>query len=437
MSTVADTQGDLATDSHRLSGCSKSLHRGWGKVRNTVRNAVPHVALFVETSLGYGRGILRGISKYVAAHQPWSIFVDQRGLNDPLPDWLVDWNGHGIIMGAQTRQIAEVVANLKIPAVDTQYQFRGLKVPSVIPDPSAIAQAAADHLLERHFRHFAFVGVDCALWSKLRRDAFIEILQRAGFSCHVYSPILRSGLGSWEEGQGNLAEWLHELPKPVGVMAAHDLRALQILDACPRKDIAVPEQVAVIGVDNDETFCNICDPPLSSVKLDLEQMGFTAADLLDRLMHGNKLPKHPVAVKPLGVVTRRSTDIVAVGDSITAQAVRYIHQHACKGASVADVAQHCNVSRRVIERSFSRFLGTSVHEQIVRAKLTSVKQLLIDTDYSLSTIAAMCSLTHASYLGQMFKKEVGQTPGEYRRTISRSRSPFVSGSVNMTGDPSL
>ena len=404
----------------------------------TVRNSMPHVALFVETSLGYGRGVLRGIANYVVAHQPWSIYVDQRGLNDPLPDWLNDWDGHGIIMRAQTRRIAEVVAKLKVPAVDTQHQIRGLEVPSVISDPAAIAQAAADHLLERHFRHFAFVGVERALWSKLRRNAFIDILQRAGFPCHVYSPISRSRfLESWEGGQSNLAEWLQNLPKPVGVMAAHDLRALHILDACRRKGIAVPEQVAVIGVDNDETFCNVGDPPLSSVKLDLEEIGFTAAELLDRLMQGGKPPKRPIAIKPLGVVTRRSTDIVAVGDAITAQAVRYIRQHACEGASVTDVAQHCNVSRRVIERSFSQFLGTSVHEQIVRAKLARVKQLLIDTDYSLDTIAAKCSLTHASYLGKMFKKEVGKTPGEYRRTTSHNGRRFLSGIANVTAYPKL
>jgi len=391
---------------------------------------MPHVALFVETSLGYGRGVLRGIANYVRAHQPWSIYVDQRGLNDPPPDWLSGWNGHGIIMRAQTRRVAEAVANLKVPAVDTQYKIRGLEMPSVISDPGAIAQAAADHLIERHFRQFAFVGVERALWSNLRRKAFVDILERAGFPCHVYSPVLGSRFLDWESEQSALAQWLQSLPKPVGVMAAHDLRAFHILDACRRTTIPVPEQVAVIGVDNDETFCNFGDPPLSSVKLDLEAIGFTAAELLDRLMRGKKAPKRPISLKPLGVVTRRSTDVVAVDDAITAQAVRFIRQHACEGASVADVAQHCNVSRRVIERSFSQFLGTSVHEQIVFAKLTRAKQLLIDTDYSLDTIAAKCSLTHASYLGKIFKKELGQTPGEFRRRTPHNGRRLLPANIN-------
>jgi LacI family transcriptional regulator len=399
---------------------------------------MPHVALLVETASGYGRGVLRGIADYVGAHKPWSIYVDQRGINDPPPDWLKDWNGHGIIMRTQTRRIAEIVADLKVPAVDTQHQIRGIEIPSVISDPTAIAQMAADHLRERHFRHFAFVGVEGALWSTLRQNAFVEILQRTGFPCQVYSPVLSSRpLQSWESRQSDLAEWLQELPKPVGVMAADDVLALHILDACSRRGIAVPEQVAVMGVDNDETFCNIGDPPLSSVKLDLEKIGFTAAELLDRMMQGEKSPNKLITLNPLGVVTRRSTDIVAIGDAITAQAVRYIRQHACAGVSVTDVAQHCNVSRRVIERSFSQFLGTSPHEQIVRAKLARVKQLLTDTDYSLDTIAAKCSLTHASYLGKMFKKEVGQTPGEYRRTATHNGRRILAGSANVTANSKL
>lgn len=392
-----------------------------------MQKVIPHVALIVETSLAYGRGVLNGIAKYQIAHEPWSIYVDQRGVNDPPPGWLKDWDGHGIIMRAQTRRLAEVAAGLRVPTVDTQYQFPDLDVPTVISDHVAVAKMAAEHLLERHFRHFAFVGVERALWSKMRRQAFVEFLEQAGFPCHVYSPISRRRyLGSWEGGQNDLADWLNGLPKPVAVMAAHDLRGLCVLDACRRNGIAVPEQVAVIGVDNDETLCSLGDPPLSSVKLDLEGIGFTAAEVLDRLMQGQKVPKKPIALKPLGVVTRRSTDIVAIGDPLTAQALRYIHQHACNGISVNDISQHCKVSRRVVERSFSKFLGTSPNEQIIRAKLAKVKQLLTETDYGLDTIAAKCGLTHAAYLNVLFKKEVGQTPGEFRRAAVSHGSRFPS-----------
>jgi LacI family transcriptional regulator len=385
-----------------------------------MQKRVPHVALIVETSMAYGRGLLRGIAKYVTANGYWSIFVDQRSLNDPPPGWLTDWEGHGVIMRAQTKRLAKMVSDLGVPAVDTLHQFNELNAPQVIPDHHAIARMAADHLLERHFRHFAFVGVERAHWSKARRDALIEILRKDGFCCHVYSPISRRRfLESWEGGQQDLAEWLGDLPKPIGVVAAHDLRALCVLDACRRRGLAVPEQVAVVGVDNDEPLCNLCDPPLSSVILDHELMGFEAAALLDRMMKGKRVNNTPIIVKPRGVSTRRSTDVVAIDDQLIAKAVRYIHQHASDGVNVSDVADHCGISRRSLERNFSQFLGMSPHEQIVRAKFSRAKHLLTETDYPLDTIALKSGLSHAAYLNVLFKKIEGQTPGEYRRSAAQ------------------
>jgi LacI family transcriptional regulator len=178
--------------------------------------------------------------------------------------------------------------------------------------------------------------------------------------------------------------------------------------------LLVPEQVAVIGVDNDEALCKLADPPLSSVKIDFEYIGYESAALLDRLMQGKKVPKTPLAVKPQGVVTRRSTDVIAISDAITAQAMRYIHQRAGDRLSVQDIADHCAVSRRVIERSFAQFLGSSPHDQIMRARVARVKQLLVETDYSLDTIAIKSGLSHAAYLSVLFKREVGETPGRFR-----------------------
>lgn len=383
----------------------------------------PHVALIVETSMAYGRGLLRGIGKYVAAHGYWSIYVDQRSLNDPPPLWLDSWNGHGVIMRAQTRRLARIVASLGVPAVDTLHQFETLDMPLVIPDHKAVAEMAANHLLERHFRNFAFVGVERAHWSKLRRDALVEVLRRSGFSCHVYSPLSRRRfLESWEGGQQDLGEWLSELPKPVGVVVAHDLRALCVLDACRRRGLAVPEQVAVVGADNDEPLCALGDPPLSSVVIDHQLIGFRAAELLDRMMRGKKVSKKPIVVKPRSVVPRRSTDVVAIQDQLIAKAVRYIYQHACSGVDVNDVAKHCGISRRTMERNFTQFLGMSPHDQLVRAKLAKAKQLLTETDYALDTVAAKSGLSHAAYLNVLFRREVGQTPGDFRKAAAQNGS---------------
>lgn len=377
---------------------------------------IPHVALIIETSMAYGRGLLKGISQYVTENGYWSTYIDQRSLNDPPPAWLPSWNGHGVIMRAQTRRMAQLVANLKVPAIDTLHHYENLGVPIVIPDYHSIAVAAVEHLLERHFRHFAFVGVERAHWSKARRDAVVSVLRKAGFPCHVYSPLSRRRfLESWEGGQQDLTEWLCDLPKPIGVIAAHDLRALCVMDACRRGGLVVPEQVALVGVDNDEPLCMHGNPPISSVVIDHNLIGYRAAALLDRMMKGRKCSTKPVQIKARGVITRRSSDVVAIEDSLTAKAVRFIRQRACEGIDVNDVARHCGVSRRTLERTFDSFLGISPHDQIVRTRVARAKELLSETDYPLDTIAAKSGLSQAAYLNVLFKREVGTTPGEYRR----------------------
>ena len=205
----------------------------------------PHVALIIETSKAFGRGLLRGISDYMTANQRWSIYVDERGLSDPPPHWLSDWKGHGAIVRAQTRKITEVASRLNLPVVDTLNQMRERKFPAVIVADVSIARMAAEHLLEK------------------------QCTKRAG-----------------EGGQEDLSKWLCELPKPIGVMAAHDLRALCVLDACRRAGVFAPDEVAVIGVDNDEILCELANPPLTSVQLDLALMGYEAAALLAHLMKG-------------------------------------------------------------------------------------------------------------------------------------------------------
>jgi LacI family transcriptional regulator len=382
-------------------------------------DSILRVALIVETSLAYGRGILCGVSKYMATHEPWFIYVDERSLDDPPPNWLRKWGCDGVIMRAQTHRIAQMVADLGVPAVDTLHQLAGVEAPVVTSDPIAIAQLVSDHLWERHFEHFAFVGVEGALWSDARRDAFVRILANAGYECDVYCPQARArGPANWERDQKSLMNWLCALPKPVGVLAPIDLRARQVLDACRSSRLIVPDQVAVVGAGNDEVLCNLAEPPLTSVKLNFELLGYEAASLLDQLMKGKRQPDKPTTIKPLGVATRRSTDIVAIDDALTAQALRYIQDQACNGIKVAEVVAHCGASRRVLELNFEKFVGISPHEYIVRRKIARVKQLLLETDYSLDTIATKCGFPHAPYLSVLFKKNTGQTPGEFRRSAA-------------------
>lgn len=382
-----------------------------------------HVALIIETSKGFGRGLLHGISRYVRTHSPWSIYVDERGLHDAPPTWLRNWKGDGIIVRAHTPRMAEVAREVGVPVVDTLHQLRNLDFAAVYSDDQAIAQMAAEHLLDRHFRNFAFVGVERSNWSRRRQDAFAEAIRDAGCTCHVYSPLSRRRFReSWEGGQDDLAEWLDELPKPVAVMAAHDLRALCVLDACRRIDLAVPEQIAIIGVDNDDVLCELADPPLTSVAHQLDRIGHEAASLLDRMMAGEDQPEEPLFVPPSRIVTRRSTDVVAISDPIIAAALRFIREHACDGISVQQVVRHTGLSRRALERGFTKYFSSTPHEQIVQLQLSRVRQLLTETEFTLEEIAIRAGFSSSAYLSVLFKKRTQQTPGEYRRAIHSSES---------------
>ena len=223
-----------------------------------------------------------------------------------------------------------------------------------------------------------------------------------------------SSVLTWEEQQAQLCDWLRSLPRPIGIMACNDMRGQHVLDACRRINAAVPEEVAVIGVDNDELVCDLCDPPLSSVMPNPQRIGFEAAALLDRLMEGEKPQQMSKLVEPLGIVTRQSTDVLAIEDPLVASAVKYIRQRACDGISVVDVLHHVPVSRSILERRFRKFIGRSPQSEIRNVQLKRVKQLLRETDLPLERIAALSGYDHPEYMSVVFKRELGQTPGQYR-----------------------
>jgi LacI family transcriptional regulator len=292
-------------------------------------------------------------------------------------------------------------------------------------DDAAAARLAFEHLRERGFRHFAFCGFNGADYSDIRRGNFARLVGEGGLRCHRFAPPQRphraSTLKYEEQGlkDGDLvARWLEELPKPVGLMACNDIRGQQVLNACRATGMLVPDEVAVIGVDNDEVLCELSDPPLSSVVPNTERIGYEAATLLDRMMRGRKPPSQPIVVEPAGIVTRRSTEVLAIEDRHIAAAVRFIREHACEGVDVGDVLRAVPLSRSTLERRFGREVGRSPKEEILRVRLNRAKQLLTETDFPLSVVAEKVGLVHAEYLSVIFKKKTGLTLVQFR---NRSR----------------
>lgn len=386
--------------------------------RTPRQRTTPHVALIIETSLAYGRGVLRGVARFGREHQPWSVYLEQRSLYDPAPPWLADWKGDGIISRASSPEIARSIAALGIPTVDLNEEVAGLGLPLIYNDHNAIGRLAAEHFLERGFRHFGFIGYDDIAWSGHRHSGFAGAVKERGFDCSGYrwtKPAdSRDRLPHWEKEIAAVARWLKQLPKPAGVMACNDFRGVQLIDACRRAGIAVPEEVAVVGVDNEEVACELANPPLTSVVPDAERIGYEAAKLLDQLMQGKEPAQRELAVPPRGMVTRQSTDVTAIEDATVAAAMHFIRKHACDGIGVEDVLDTLTVSRSVLQRRFRATLGRSVHEAILGAKLDRVKRLLVETDLPLPDIAARTGFKHSEYLSVVFKKRVGETASAWR-----------------------
>jgi LacI family transcriptional regulator len=267
----------------------------------------------------YGRGILLGVGKFVRAHDSWSIFFQDLNLCDDTPEWLGSWRGEGIISRLENPDVVDVIRRLKVPSVYLLHTKADTGMPSILTDNVAVSRLGFEHLHERGFRHFAFCGFNGADYSDERRNGFVELVRQAGSRCHVYTDKNQSlktdtaqneGLGLKDGGE--LAEWIRKLPKPIGIMACNDMRGQQVLDACRAIGVASPEGIAVIGADNDEVLCNLSDPPLSSVVLATEKIGYEAAVLLANMMAGKKSVQSEIFIEPAGVVTRRSTEVLAM-----------------------------------------------------------------------------------------------------------------------------
>ena len=231
----------------------------------------PHVALLIETSRSYGRGLHRGVRRYLAEHGPWSIFMEPRALDSDVPLWLENWRGDGILTRTGSRSMAKAVRKAGVPAVELRSPRLCPDLPWVGVDNHAMGEMIATHLLERGFRNFAVLEMGTEVYFEERRVNFIQVIEQAGFTCHDFNPGGQPERpAQWEKNQESLAAWVHSLPKPCGVMACTDQLGFFLLDACARAGVSVPEQVAVVGVENDETLCTMASPPLSSVRLNAE-----------------------------------------------------------------------------------------------------------------------------------------------------------------------
>jgi Transcriptional regulators len=376
-----------------------------------------HVALLIETSNEYARGILKGIIAYTRTHRPWSIYLSEHSrINNDL-SWLTDWQGDGLLARIETEQIASLVNSMKIPTVDLSASRLLPHLPCVETNDFTIAEWAADHLLSRGFKNFAYCGEPSFQWSRDRGSHFESYLMERGFKAHSYYADPHS---SSREEREQMASWVSSLPRPVGIMACYDNLALKLLEACRLAAVNVPEEAAVISVDNDNLLCNLSSPPLSSIQPNAAETGYQAAALLDSLMSG--IPVEPVIhrIEPIEVITRMSTDIIAVEDPYVSEAIRYIREHAYEEIRVSDLLKVIPLSRRSLDHRFQSALGHTPHEEIIAVKMKLVARLLSETDWTLPIIAQQVGFKHSEYMSVAFKKHTGLSPGAYREQLAAS-----------------
>ena len=378
--------------------------------------ARPKVALLIETSNTYARELLHGIRDYLREHEPWSIYLAEHGRGEVAPSWLQRWKGDGIIARVENEAIAKAILSTKLPAVDVSFGLEHSPFPRIVTDSLATTRLAAEHLLECGFTRFGYCGDNRYHWSRLRGDLFASHLRKAGHDCHVFEGTPKRGSADpWELESNAIADWLRKLPKPIGVMACYDIRGQQVLEVCRHLDIAVPDEVAVIGVHNDELLCDLCDPPLSSVIPNARRAGYEAASMLNRMMKGETIPPQRLLLDPLGIAARQSTDVVAVNDPQLSSAVRYIRDHACEGMTVENLLKAVPMSRTALERRFKQVLHRSPHEQIMRVRIDRAKAMLATTNLSLAIISERTGFEHAEYFSVAFKRLAGETPGRFRQ----------------------
>ena len=375
------------------------------------------VVLLIESSRPYGKELLAGIARYSRTRGHWAFYWETEDFCKILSR-LEKWHSDGIIL--QEPKSVEKLADLQVPAIirrRTNDKIVGF--PNILCDNETVGIMAAEHLLNCKFRHYAYCGIGNAHWSNSRGESFRKKIADAEFEVHFFpQPELQLNYVQ-EKGQKIIAAWLKSLPKPIGLLTCNDDRGRQVIEACKVAEISIPEEVAIVGVDNDETVCEIYDPPLSSVALNIEKAGYEASELLDKLMCGETLTDSTVRIVPTHVVVRQSSNILAVRDRVVAEALKFIKQHSRNPIQVGEVAEVAAISRRLLQKRFQESLGCSVYEEIKRVRVAEIARMLVETSLTLSEIASALEYSSAKHMSEFFRKQKGISLLSYRKHYGR------------------
>jgi LacI family transcriptional regulator len=399
------------------------------------------IALLFNANKAFDREIIAGIAAYLSSRRAsWELFIED-DFRLRLPS-LANWQGDGIIADFDDPAVAEALSasHLPVVAVGGSYANEGdypVHVPYVATDNFKLVNLAYTHLIDVGLRRFAMFSVPATpmnRWAQEREHAFRTLMQRDNLEVEIFRGQSLDAL-PWEQSVAQQIEWLQSLPKPVGIVAVTDARARQLLQACQLANIAVPEQVAVIGIDNDPLVRMLSCIPLSSVIQGTQEMGRTAACMLHQLLEGAYLDCRRILVPPAGINVLASSSHQPVTNPRVMRARHFIRQYACQGIKGDQVADYVGVSRSTLEFNFQQELACSVHDEILRFKLDAAMAMLARGDCSVTDVALRCGFTSVQYLLAVFKRELGCTPKEYQERVRKGLPPAVPGGADAANDP--
>jgi LacI family transcriptional regulator len=378
------------------------------------------IILLSDLSEEYNKNILKGITRYSKDHGPWTFckmptyYRETIGI-DGILKWAKEWGADGIIGQFYNDEEVEKFTKANIPVIAQDFKERFTDIPNITGDYKETGRLGANYFLKKGFKNFAFYGFGNIVWSRERAEGFGERVREAGFDVHYYEHKDPTAAELWYYKPSALSEWLKSLPKPIALMTCDDNQGHHIAEAAKHAGIRIPDEVAVLGVDNDEMICELSDPPLSSIELDAEKGGYEAARLMEQMIEEKTCAGPDVIIKATQVVSRRSTDLFACKDKYIVSALKYIHGNLDKNLKVDQVLKEVPLSRRSLEKRFMLTTGYPVYEYIYNQRIEKFTQKLLETDMTIFEIALDLGLSDSKNIARQFKQVKGLTPMEYRK----------------------
>ena len=382
---------------------------------------IPKVAILIETSRTCERSFLQGIAKYSALLGPWTVYKKPqfylKSKKMHSLSILQEWGVQGII--ACDTDLDEEMLDSGIPVISLSVKHEIPGVVNVMGDVIKSGQMAAEYLLECGLRNFAFCGIGKFYWSKGRMETFRDRIQKAGFETHIFVEPESLYYSTWKKTQAALSKWLRDLPKPIGIMTCADDCSQHVVEACKINDIKIPEEISIIGVDNDDLVCLFSNPTLSSIALNFEHAGYEAASMLDKMMKGQKTTQQGIMVYTDRVVERQSTNILKIDNKEVVKAIHFMQENAKFPIQVSDVVNATSFSRRNLELKFIKQCGCSIYNKIQHYRIMLICQMLTKTDMTISQIALEIGFSNISHLSRYFHNAMKISPSDYRKKHSQ------------------